>query len=322
MGFLGCEKCSSYYELKKDEHPSDYYDVRCNCGGRLRYYKFRSDIGEPDKGSRIPSTSKKPRKQTKSHGKTRNIPRTKLFTPILILLISIIFITSGLPLSTIIGIIGIILAILNYFTNSIFIRMMMAFWLIFFGLFLIVGIMITGNILYNILGIFALILGLYHGYHGIKDSESQTTKKRPVQTKSNSSRDGGVFLIVTILSVVFIWFFIGPMLGISLNSGTDNSGIVIKVTSTSTNPNGDYTNPNIRGSWSGSYGDESGSQSVSGSGDASFQITGNPKTVSATFQKKTEFGPPLTVQIIKNGLVVETRSTDAKYGVVSVSHSF
>lgn len=263
--------------------------------------------------SNMPKTS---HKQTKPPGETKNRPG-KLFTPILIILISIIFITSGLPLSTIIGIIGILLAILNYFNNSIFIRMMMAFWLIFFGLFLILGIMITGNILYNILGFFALILGLYHGYHGIKDSESQTTMKRPVETKSNSSFSNWFFALGSIICIVFVWFVIAPMMvGTSQDSGT----VIIQVSSTGTYTDG----AKIEGSWSGSYGDESGSQSVDGSGDKSFQITGNPRTVSATFQSKEKSSSllPLTVQIIKDGVVLESRTSSANYGVVSVSHSF
>lgn len=329
MGFLACEKCSSYYELKKGEHPSDYFDVRCNCGGNLRYYKVLSDVGEPNKGSRILPKSKidshyrqnkKTRKQTKSPEETKN-RYGKLFTSILIVGVSIIFITSGVPLGNIIGVIGIILAILYYFTNSTFIRVIIAGWLVLFGLFLFV--VIRGNIFYNILGIFALIFGLYQ-VNRIRIIETdKAQRKKDVQTKTNSSNRGFfVGLIITILIIGGIFWMGIVAMPYNPGSVTQDSGIVIKVTSTSTNPNGDYTTSKLSGSWIGSYGDESGSQSVQGSGDETFQITGNPKTVSATFQKKSEFGPTLTVQILKNGVVVETRSTDAKYGVVSVTHSF
>lgn len=35
MGFLVCENCGSFYELKKDDSP--YKLAKCSCGGKLRY---------------------------------------------------------------------------------------------------------------------------------------------------------------------------------------------------------------------------------------------------------------------------------------------
>ena len=35
MGYLICDKCGGYYELKEGESPNDF-DL-CNCGGKLRY---------------------------------------------------------------------------------------------------------------------------------------------------------------------------------------------------------------------------------------------------------------------------------------------
>lgn len=35
MGYLRCEKCTSYYKLKSGESPKDY-DI-CKCGGELKY---------------------------------------------------------------------------------------------------------------------------------------------------------------------------------------------------------------------------------------------------------------------------------------------
>lgn len=75
------------------------------------------------------------------------------------------------------------------------------------------------------------------------------------------------------------------------------------------------------GSWSGSYGDTSGQQSVDGSGTRTFDM-GSPDIVSAVFQKESGGSGTLTVEIIENGNVVETKSTSAAYGVVSASHSF
>jgi hypothetical protein len=37
-GYLVCNKCGSYYELKEGEFPEDY-DNKCDCGGKLEYKK-------------------------------------------------------------------------------------------------------------------------------------------------------------------------------------------------------------------------------------------------------------------------------------------
>ncbi|MDD3754373.1 MAG: hypothetical protein ACOX08_01350 [Methanobacterium sp.] len=36
-GYLVCEDCGGYYELKADESPSDF--VACECGGKLKHTK-------------------------------------------------------------------------------------------------------------------------------------------------------------------------------------------------------------------------------------------------------------------------------------------
>lgn len=94
----------------------------------------------------------------------------------------------------------------------------------------------------------------------------------------------------------------------SSNSSSSASGIQVKVSDS--------------GSWSGSYGDTSGSQTVDGSGSKTFEVTGSPSVVSACFQKKDGGSGTLTVEILEDGNVVETKSTSAQYGVVSIAHSF
>jgi len=87
---------------------------------------------------------------------------------------------------------------------------------------------------------------------------------------------------------------------------------------------GDYTvevKVSYSGSWSGCYGDAGSSTSVDGYGTRSFYLQ-SPDIVSAVFQKMDEGHGTLTVEIIKDGTVVERGSTNAQYGVVSVSHSF
>lgn len=91
--------------------------------------------------------------------------------------------------------------------------------------------------------------------------------------------------------------------------------------SSSSSASGIQVQVSYSGSWQGSYGDESGQQSVDGSGTKIFNM-GSPNIVSAVFQKMDSGHGTLTVEIIENGMVVESKSTSATYGVVSVSHSF
>jgi hypothetical protein len=99
-------------------------------------------------------------------------------------------------------------------------------------------------------------------------------------------------------------------------------------TQTTTNTTSTSTNTGLQihiiysGSWSGSYGDESGQQSIDGTGDKIITLSGNPNIVSVVMQKQDGGSGTLTVEILENGKVLETRSTSAEYGVVSVSHSF
>jgi hypothetical protein len=88
------------------------------------------------------------------------------------------------------------------------------------------------------------------------------------------------------------------------------------------------------GSWSGAIADNSGTKSVQGSGTKTFALSQNPGAVGVNFQKDNSkdtvtngtINPDtstLTVQIIDaSGNIVETQSTSADAGVVSVSHGF
>jgi len=46
MGYLICDKCKGYYELKEGESPEDFLD-KCDCGRKIRYAK-NIDIISPD----------------------------------------------------------------------------------------------------------------------------------------------------------------------------------------------------------------------------------------------------------------------------------
>jgi hypothetical protein len=68
--------------------------------------------------------------------------------------------------------------------------------------------------------------------------------------------------------------------------------------------------------WSGAIGGLGGQRTVSGTGSTSFTI--DSSIVSACIQKQTGWGA-LTVSISNNGKVVARQTTDAAYGVVTVS---
>lgn len=72
------------------------------------------------------------------------------------------------------------------------------------------------------------------------------------------------------------------------------------------------------GYWEGTYGDENGGQSVSGTGPQTFDVPDNPSIVSALFQKMDGGSENLTVRILKNGEVLAERSTNADYGIADV----
>jgi hypothetical protein len=81
-----------------------------------------------------------------------------------------------------------------------------------------------------------------------------------------------------------------------------------------------------RGSWQGAVsltgGGSSTSETVSGSGATTIEITGEPDIVSANAQKQDGGGGTLTIQIRHEGEIVAQASTSAEYGVAQVSESF
>jgi hypothetical protein len=42
MGYLVCDRCNDYYKLHPGEYQK-YFDVRCKCGGRLKYASVVTD---------------------------------------------------------------------------------------------------------------------------------------------------------------------------------------------------------------------------------------------------------------------------------------
>lgn len=73
------------------------------------------------------------------------------------------------------------------------------------------------------------------------------------------------------------------------------------------------------GEWSGAAGDSSSINTISGSGEETIDLDDDAMIVSANAQKQDESSNELTIQILKDGKVVEESSTDAPYGVAQVS---
>ena len=73
------------------------------------------------------------------------------------------------------------------------------------------------------------------------------------------------------------------------------------------------------GEWQGAVGDIGSTKSISGSGDETIDLDNDATVVSANAQKMDGGNSELTIQILKDGKVIEESNTDTEYGVASVS---
>lgn len=80
------------------------------------------------------------------------------------------------------------------------------------------------------------------------------------------------------------------------------------------------------GSWQGAIsvtgGGSSQSESISGSGTETIEISGDVDIISANAQKQDDSSRELTIQILRDGDVVAQANTRSGYGVAQVSQSF
>lgn len=173
-----------------------------------------------------------------------------------------------------------------------------------------------------------------------EDLKNVKSEAKPTETSSggaagfwnNQSKGGkiaiglGVCCIGLILIIAISGMFAPDATTKTTNTSSDTSAADTSSSSDSSSTtdaaSGIQIQVDYSGSWSGSYGDETGQQSVDGSGTKTIDLSGNPSIVSAVFQKKDSGSGTLTVNILKDGSVVESKSTSAEYGVVSTSHSF
>ena len=76
------------------------------------------------------------------------------------------------------------------------------------------------------------------------------------------------------------------------------------------------TNPNIE--WSGAYGGTGGISSIDGQGNKDITLPGCD-IYSANFQIKTDAPAQLTVNAVEDGKIINTQSTNAEFGIASVT---
>lgn len=321
MGYVACEKCLSYHELKKGEQASDYFDIRCNCGGRLRYYENVEDIGYPEKGGRIfPATKKssdnKQKRKDNSSNSGSNFYNGLLWIIIVIASICLVVFYFN-PLNVILAIIGFSLLLLfrkENIKNNLY-CFVGGFWLFYVGLFIFGGLsgfilVINGFILWGIL--------LQHYFFPNILSRSKKLNKDNRETLAVL----WFILMIIILVAGGVWFAVSHIPSISSSSqstGNEYSGTHVLITATGYRK---IDNAKVEGSWKGVIETDNVVKHVEGTGDADFLISGNPSKVSASFTKTEDSQVPLKVQIVKDGRQYAYKYTNSEGVIVSVNHDF
>lgn len=96
-GYLICDKCGSYYELKVGESPNDF-DLNCECGGTLKYINNLNQLNE-----------KLIEKQINSY--PNRYLRASLFLTLFCLILCLLAIVSKLNIIIVIGIITVVFSL-------------------------------------------------------------------------------------------------------------------------------------------------------------------------------------------------------------------
>ena len=127
---------------------------------------------------------------------------------------------------------------------------------------------------------------------------------------------------ISIIGVCCIGILIIAALGGGLSSDKNTSP------ATTTSNSQDTSNSQAKGvqihiiydgEWQGAMGSGGSTKTISGSGEDTLTIDDPDYVVSANAQKMDGGSGKLTIQIVKDGKVVEETDTDAEYGVASVS---
>lgn len=75
------------------------------------------------------------------------------------------------------------------------------------------------------------------------------------------------------------------------------------------------------GDWSGTYGDADRTSAVSGTGAKTIPFPDAKESISASIEKQDDSARTLTVQIVKDDVVVAEETTTEAYGVVGVTYN-
>ena len=129
---------------------------------------------------------------------------------------------------------------------------------------------------------------------------------------------------ISIIAVCCIAIFIVAMIGGGLSSDKNTSPATDSKNTANTDTNteqakGVQIHIIYDGEWQGAAGDLGSTNSISGTGEDTIDMDDDASIVSANAQKMDGGSGTLTIQILKDGKVVEEANTDAEYGVAQVS---
>jgi hypothetical protein len=118
---------------------------------------------------------------------------------------------------------------------------------------------------------------------------------------------------------------VGAVLGPTPGERADTSGVGDTPTPTPAQVSEFGVRISYSGGWQGALsvtgGGSSQSQSISGSGTETIEITGEVDIISVNAQKRDDSRAEITVQILRSGAVVAESSTSSAYGVAQVTES-
>ncbi len=78
---------------------------------------------------------------------------------------------------------------------------------------------------------------------------------------------------------------------------------------------------NSDGSWNGTLSYKSGTQTINGTGSATYNLGQDPGNVSVNLQKTGKNSGTITVQLLKGGNVVINQSTTSNQGTISINYN-
>jgi hypothetical protein len=77
-----------------------------------------------------------------------------------------------------------------------------------------------------------------------------------------------------------------------------------------------------QGTWNGTLSDNTGTRTIQGTANNIYNLGPNPGAVSINIQKTGNDNLPLTVQILRGSNVIETSTTTAQNGTISLNYTF